>query len=281
MLLACSGGPEVVAGMVAIEGDAVTLRTQSIGGPPPGAAMGPLPPPPGAPGHPPKKTAKPADPKPWAFYGGDGVEQSVSVDAFWIDVHEVTRAAYQEFVLETGYPAPYVAEEWADDGWNWEGTTPPKGTEQHPVVLVSWNDARAYCAWAGKRLPTEAEWQLAALGPGEGRAYPWGNTYDPSKLNHGMMQEPNFDDSDGFARTAPVGSYADNGGAFDLFGNAWEFTSSYRVDDPSNASAPLGLYVAVRGGSYYFDVGPNPIGERHQFLTEIRRKTSGFRCARS
>jgi len=280
-MLACTSAPEVVDGMVAVSGRSVSLKTQSIGGPPPGAGPAPpLPPPPGMPGAP-KPVQKPADPKPWAFYGGDGVAQTVAVDAFWLDVNEVSRRDYKVFVDATGYPAPRVAEAWADDGWNWVDGAPPEGTEDHPVVLVSWYDAKAYCGWAGKRLPTEAEWQLAALGPGDGRVFPWGDAYDGGTLNHGMMQEPNFDASDGYERTAPVGSYPAFDGFHDLYGNAWEFTSSWRVDDASNAVKPLGLYVAVRGGSYYFDVETNPLGERHQFLPEIRRKTSGFRCARS
>ena len=284
MLLGCSGSPEVVDGMIQVQGAEVVLRTQPGpgAGPPPGAppGQGLLPPPPGSPGGTPDQgPAKPADPKPWGFYGGGGLEQTVAVATFWLDQTEVTRRAYAEFVTATGYPEPRVDEEWAEDGWNWDGG-PPAGTEEHPVVLVSWYDARAFCKWAGKRLPTEAEWQLAALGPGEGRSYPWGDSYDGSKLNHGKMEEPNFDDSDGFERTSPVKSFPDNDGFYDLFGNAWEFTDSFRIDDTRNAGAAMGHYVAVRGGAYYFDVGINPMGERHAFLAEIRRKTSGFRCAR-
>lgn len=241
--------------------------------------------------------------QPWTFRGGHGLAtKDAWVDAFWIDETEVTRTQYARFVADSGYRPPHVAEGWADEGWNWDGTTPPDGTADHPVVLVSWYDATEYCAWAGKRLPTEAEWQLAALGPwGHGRDYPWGNTYGADKLNHGRMETPNFDDSDGFRTTAPVGSFPSGDsiyGARDMFGNAWEFTSDHRVDDwaqvsltpatttahPTgarhvHASGP-GLYVAVRGGSYFFDLRPNPGGERHRFLTEIRRKTSGFRCAK-
>ena len=239
----------------------------------------------------------------WTFSGGHDIAvKDAWVDAFWMDETEVTRAQYARFIAETGYRPPHVAESWADEGWNWEGSTPPADTADHPVVLVSWYDATEFCAWAGKRLPTEAEWQLAALGPwGHSRDYPWGDTYAADKLNHGRMQAPNFDDSDGFLTTSPVGAFPAGDsiyGARDMFGNAWEYTSDHRVDDWSHVSLVQavtkahptgvrkveaqgpGLYVAVRGGSYFFDLRPNPGGERHRFLPEIRRKTSGFRCAR-
>lgn len=216
------------------------------------------------------------------------------VDGFEMDRTEVTRSAYQGFLRATGYRVPQVDESWANDGWNWVDERPPEGTENHPVVLVSWHDARAYCRWAGKRLPTEAEWQLAALGPGDSETrFPWGDSYRADAFNHGTLLPPFFDDSDGYSTTSPVGSFpggASRDGVMDLFGNAWEWTSDMRVDSwddyrweegnpPANPrTGSLGLYAVVRGGSYYHDLRPNPAGERHQFLPEIRRKTSGFRC---
>lgn len=221
----------------------------------------------------------------------------VLVRAFWLDVTEVTQTQYQAFVDATGYRPPYVAEEWADDEWNWKGGDAPRSTGDHPVVLVSWYDAREYCDWAGKRLPTEAEWQLAALGPAADEwTFPWGNEYDAGKLNHGRLETPNFDDSDGYERTSPAGAFpagASRYGVLDAFGNAWEWTGDIRVKswdeylgerrgeaivDPRTSS--VGLYAAVRGGAYFFDLRPNPAGERNGFLVELRRKSSGFRCAR-
>lgn len=221
----------------------------------------------------------------------------VVVSAFLIDVTEVTQGQYATFLEDTGYRPPFVEEEWAEDGWDWDGFTPPAATVDHPVVLVSWWDAGEYCKWAGKRLPTEAEWQLAALGPADDeRGYPWGDEYDGSKLNHGRVQVPNFDDSDGFERTSPVGSFPEGAsryGLLDTFGNAWEWTADIRVPswdailgerrdgrvvDPHTGEQ--GLYAAVRGGAYFFDLRPNPGGERNAFLLELRRKSSGFRCAR-
>ena len=221
----------------------------------------------------------------------------VWVEPFWMDITEVTRSAYREFLVATHYRPPHVNEPWADEGWNWNGVDFPTGTGDHPVVLTNWGDAREYCRWRGKRLPTEAEWQLAALGAGaEARRYPWGSAYSGDKLNHGRSGEPNFDDSDGFLLTAPVGSFPEGRspyGLMDAFGNAWEFTSDLRVDSwdliqreerdgvfHEVRSLGPGLYAAVRGGSYFFDLEPYPEGERNHFLVELRRKTSGFRCAR-
>ena len=233
----------------------------------------------------------------WISRAGAGLgPRFVRVSAFEIDRTEVTRADYSSFLQQTGYRLPHVGEAWAEDGWNWISTVPATGTEQHPVVLLSWYDAEAYCGWAGKRLPTEAEWQLAALGPAkEARVFPWGQSYDGSRLNHGRMAPPNFDDQDGYARTSPVGSYPSGRGPYglhDAFGNAWEYTADLRVDswdgvrfahrglslDP-RAPGP-GLRVAVRGGSYYFDLEPNPAGEWAAFSPEVRRKSAGVRCAR-
>jgi len=219
------------------------------------------------------------------------------VDTFLIEPTEVTRAQYQRFLVDTGYRAPHVDEAWARDGWNWDGTHPPPGTAQHPVVLTNWYDAQEYCRWAGSRLPTEAEWQLAALGPMESATrFPWGDDYSGDRLNHGRMAQPNFDDSDGYRTTAPVGSFPSGRSRYgleDSFGNAWEFTADFRIDSWEQATGQTrqggwtgtrapgpGLYVAVRGGSYFFDMSHHPGGERNEFLVDLRRKTSGFRCAR-
>ena len=236
---------------------------------------------------------------PWISLGGHGLQpRSVSVDEFVIDRTEVTRLAYKKFLESTGYRIPYVAEAWANDGWNWTSLDEELERPEHPVVLVNYYDALAFCEWRSMRLPTEAEWQLAALGPSyERRVYPWGSRYDDAALNHGRMQEPNFDDSDGHARTAPVGSYPAGRSPYgleDVFGNAWEFTSDFRMDDwrwaehdgyaPQSAIVNSrfpgpGLRVAVRGGSFYFDFRPNPGGEWASFSPEVRRKSAGFRCA--
>lgn len=235
--------------------------------------------------------------KPWTANPSNQMKPKiVSVSSFFIDITEVTRTAYKEFLDATGYRPPFVSEEWATDGWNWSGTDYPEGTGEHPVVLTSWYDAQEYCAWREKRLPTEAEWQLAALGSLEQEYdFPWGKKYLHDVHNHGQIESPNFDDSDGYLTTSPVGTFPKGNtplGVQDIFGNAWEFTADARRatwkfyanatgDNLKNTYAPTPtLYVAVRGGSYFFDLRPFPGGERNEFLTEVRRKTAGFRCAK-
>jgi formylglycine-generating enzyme required for sulfatase activity len=220
----------------------------------------------------------------------------VAVSDFWIDRTEVTQRQYAAFVVDSHYRAPFVDEPWAEDGWDWNDNQPPEKTLDHPVVLVNWYDAREYCAWAGKRLPTEAEWQLAALGPAEAeRVWPWGDTYDDMKSNHGTTKYPNYDPSDGWEKTSPVGAYPAGRtpeGVDDMFGNAWEWAADIRLSDWSGMlgertaqgmkdahTGTLGIYAVVRGGAYFYDFRPFPAGERSGFLTELRRKTSGFRCA--
>ena len=226
--------------------------------------------------------------------------RDVAVSAFFIDATEVSNEQYATFLVATGYRAPHVAEGWADEGWNWQGTSPPAGTGDHAVILTSWYDARDYCAWAGKRLPTEAEWQLAVLGSAaEERRFPWGEEYRGDLFNHGRILVPNYDDSDGWPRTSPVGSYPEGAsryGVLDGFGNAWEWVADMRVtrweqyqgerDGQGRLQNPhthaiASLYAAVRGGSYFFEMGFSLRGERNAFPSGLRRKTSCFRCARS
>ena len=262
------------------------------GQPPQGGPQGaPGQPPPGPPGAPPgghRPQRQDQDWERWQIRDGMQVEpREVPLQAFWIDRTEVTRAAYKEFLDATGYRPPYIDEEWSEADWNWQGSDYAPGTAEHPVVLVNWYDASAYCAWRGKRLPTEAEWQMAALGP-DGGTWPWGEEYAGDRLNHGTVEVEGFDPSDGYRTTSPVGSFPEGRswvGAEDMFGNAWEWTADGRVESWELAQGDRvlqpTLYMAVRGGSYFTDLRPDPAGERHHFMGEVRRKTSGFRCASS
>lgn len=180
----------------------------------------------------------------------------VHVDAFYIDRYPVTNEEYRRFVDATGHPVPYYDVEWAepyDYNWDPERQTPPEGKEKHPVVLVSLEDARAYATWAGKRLPTEAEWERAARGT-DGRRWPWGNEFVEDHCN---TRESNTDG------TTPVGQYSPDGnspeGVGDTVGNVWEWTSSlfrlypYDANDGRESQEADGWHV-LRGGSWRNDL---------------------------
>lgn len=175
----------------------------------------------------------------------------VVLDAFWIDRTEVRNAQFAVFVEDTGYGT--TAEEqgsgWAfvDDGWedkagtDWRHPRGPAsdldGLADHPVVLVSWEDADAYCDWAEARLPTEAEWEYAVRGP-EGLIYPWGDEFEGEKANYCNANCPkSFADGevdDGYALTAPAGSFAAGAswaGALDMAGNVFEWVNDWYDDD--------------------------------------------------
>ena len=139
---------------------------------------------------------------------------TVFVDAFEMDQFEVTNEQFEKFVAETGYVTD--AEKAGDTSWRYWA----QGKPTHPVVKVSWNDAKAFCEWAQKRLPTEPEWEKAARGT-DGRTYPWGNNWDANKAN---TKEA------GYRGTTTVGSFPDGGspyGVMDMAGNVAEWTSDW------------------------------------------------------
>ena len=217
--------------------------------------------------------------------------RQVHLDAYFIDQTEVTQAAYARFLADTGYRIPHAGGPYGPE-FDWTSPTPPN--PDHPVVLVSWYDAVEYCAWAKKRLPTDAEWERAALG-WDGRRYPWGDTYSATAVNDGIRQQPMFDASDGYRATSPVGAFPGGRsplGRDDAFGNAWEWTSDVLVDSWDDMQFETdgdvlvnpraeqdSIFRIVRGGSYYFDLDALWLAERWSFVAEGRRKTAGFRCA--
>ena len=148
----------------------------------------------------------------------DGDEKpvhTVYVDAFYMDTHEVTNAAYKAFVDANSQWQKGNAK-FHDGGYlsDWDGNNYPAGKANHPVTYVSWYAAMAYSAWAEKRLPTEAEWEYAARGGLEGKKYPWGDTISPENANY----FPHV------LEATAVGRYAANNyGLFDMAGNVWEW----------------------------------------------------------
>jgi len=180
----------------------------------------------------------------------DAPPHRVYLDAFYIDRHEVTNGRYLKFVEATRHRAPQHVVDPQYDLWG--GTTLSQGVADLPVVNVDWSDADAYCRWAGKRLPTEAEWEKAARGT-DGRVYPYGNQFDCGKSCNSVS--PCSHNS-----TCPVGSYAQDKspyGVMDMAGNVWEWVSDwydekyYKNSPAQNPRGPsTGSYRALRGGSW-------------------------------
>ena len=204
-------------------------------------------------------------------------QRSVYLDAFAIDQVEVTNERYLAFVATTGHrnpPNPY-------------GTGPlqsAKGIEQLPVVQTTWYDAKAYCSWAKKRLPTEAEWEKAARGT-DGRLFPWGN--EPA-----TPKRANFDREWADEKTLyPVGSFPEGDspyGVKDMAGNAREWVSDwydadyYKHAPERNPQGPdkKGVVRSIRGGSWHSPLADITSSARGRGGFALQTHGTGFRCAR-
>ncbi|HEX6269110.1 MAG TPA: SUMF1/EgtB/PvdO family nonheme iron enzyme [Anaerolineales bacterium] len=212
---------------------------------------------------------------------------SVNLDAFWIDQTEVTVEMYTRCV-SAGVckdKSPYTQTDYLSN---------PK-FNKYPMTLVSWEDATTYCGWVERRLPTEAEWEKAARGE-NGFVYPWGNEFDGARVNfcdkNCSVGTPTVSSDDGFAETAPVGSYLDGTshyGALDMAGNVWElvadwYNETYYTKSPAfNPLGPdSGRYRVMRGGSW---VTNSDFGLRSSYRAWLGPITTnfdvGFRCALS
>jgi formylglycine-generating enzyme len=232
------------------------------------------------------------DARPW---------HQVYVDGFWMDQTEVTNTQFEQFTNDTHYVTIAERTPRAEDypgappenlvagsvvftppdrpvllnnhyqwwgyvpGANWRHPTGPgsdlTGREQHPVVHIAYDDALGYCTWAGKRLPTEAEFEHAARGGLARKAYDWGDEFQPSgkfMANTFQGHFPNGNSgADGYLGTAPVGSFPANGyGLYDIAGNVWEWTSDwYRPDYYATLAAAGGVAHNPQGPADSFDPG--------------------------
>ncbi len=176
--------------------------------------------------------------------------------------YPVTNGQYARFLAENPtQPVPYLDEVWAEPyNWDRQRRIYPEGKASHPVVLVSWEDARAYCDWAGARLPTEEEWEKAARGE-DGRVYPWGDVFD--------LQRANVRES-GIGSTTPVGVYPDGAspyGLLDCAGNVWEWTTSRAGENQ----------IVIRGGSWNFHAEDARCFARDYSHPDHRSNRIGFR----
>jgi formylglycine-generating enzyme required for sulfatase activity len=194
--------------------------------------------------------------------------RGITLDPFYLDAHEVTSAQYAKFAAATGRKPPFY----------WPEGRPEPGKENHPVANVSWQDAAAYCAWAGGRLPAEAEWERAARGLAEGAKYPWGEAEPTDKLAR-------FNRLDG---PGDVCQFPNNYfGLCDMAGNVWEWTADwyereYYAGAPErNPKGPAqGQYRVLRGGSWA-DVEKYLTCAYRSFARPGERSPNiGFRCAK-
>ena len=228
----------------------------------------------------------------WSYPGdGEGPVHPVELPSFRIGRYTVTNREFAEFVSATGWKTE--AEEY---GWSFvfggllpDDFPPTRGVEgapwwrqvegadwrhpeglhsdtddrsDHPAVHVSWNDAQAYCAWSRTRLPTEAEWEVAARGGASGQPFPWGDTLEPGGVHRMNVFQGEFpggnSGADGYFATAPVDAFEPNGySLYNMTGNVWEWCADwldvdyYRISpEMAPVGPPSGSFRAQRGGSY-------------------------------
>jgi formylglycine-generating enzyme required for sulfatase activity len=239
----------------------------------------------------------------------EGPVHRVRVNSFWIDETEVTNRQFAAFVEATGYVTESEKQnssaifdpakpDWSlVTGADWRHPAGPgssiEGQEDYPVVHVSWDDAAAYAQWAGKRLPTEAEWEFAARGGLEGARYPWGNDLTPSGAYRANAWQGQFPDQDfqldGFASYGPVKRFPPNGyGLYDMGGNVWEWVADwydpdyYRNSPTSNPQGPAdGTQKVQRGGSWMCSENycqGYRVAARQKTDTDSALNNLGFRC---
>ncbi|XP_062504156.1 formylglycine-generating enzyme-like [Corticium candelabrum] len=262
--------------------------------------------------------------KPILPQDGEGPARRTTIDSFYMDVYEVTNAEFEYFVNQTGYKTeaerfgnsfvldyliPNKIQEkitqavasapwWLPvDGADWRHPFGPGTTivdrMDHPVVHVSWNDAVEFCKWAGKVLPTEAEWEYATRGGLENKLFPWGDDLLPNGEHRMNIWQGSFPTKntveDGFETTAPVTSFPPNKyGLYNTVGNAWEWVNDwYKIqhtsDDQLNPTGPLhGTDRVKKGGSYMCHKSycyRYRCASRSNNTPDSSASNLGFRCA--
>lgn len=215
---------------------------------------------------------------------GEGPEREVKVDKFYLDKYEASNSDFEEFVKASGYKTEaetfgdsfvfksLISKEMQDEyedfrvlqapwwykvkGVNWKAPEGPgseiAGRMNHPVVHVSWNDAAAYCKWRSKRLPTEAEWEVACRGGKKRKLFPWGNKLMPNDKHWMNIWQGSFPDEntadDGEESTCAVDKYRQNDyDLYNIIGNAWEWTSDVWSERDAGKENPDRV---KKGGSY-------------------------------
>jgi len=258
-------------------------------------------------------------------HDGEGPVRPVSLPPFRLASRAVTNGEFAAFVNATGYRTEAERFGWsfvfhrfvsvaaaatvtgAVQGAPWWWAVPgacwrrPEGPDsrikrhmEHPVVHVSWNDAMAYCAWAGLRLPTEAEWECAARGGLEQRVFPWGDDLTPGGVHRSNVWQGTFPDGDtgedGFVGTAPADAFPPNAyGLYNLTGNVWEFCAdwwspTFHADVPrvNPQGPPSGTAKVMRGGSYLCHqsyCNRYRVAARSSNTPDSSTGNLGFRCA--
>ena len=223
-----------------------------------------------------------SDPKA-SWFEDETPRHTVYLDAFYIDVHEVTNAQYKNFLdANPQWRKDRIDTQYHDGDYlnDWNGSDYPSGKGDHPVAHVNWYAANAYAQWAGKRLPTEAEWEKAARGGLEGKEYPWGD-----EITHDHANYSRTGGKDRWRRTAPVGSFEPNGyGLYDMAGNVWEWCADWYGNYPEssvqNPTGPgSGQYRVLRGGGWDdHALKPRAANRERELPTDADHLYGGFRC---
>lgn len=206
----------------------------------------------------------------------------VYLDTYYIDKYEVTNGRYLEFIRVTGHRPPHHPSDPSKSLW--QGHVMPESVVDLPVINVDWYDAKAYCEWAGKRLPTEAEWEKAAKGT-EDRRFPWGDVEPTHKhLNFNQVWQ-------GEKTLVPVGIYEKGKspyGLYDVAGNVWEwvddwYDSQYYENSPrENPQGPkTGTHKVLRSSGWQVETPMARIFTRVRNATLNRDHSTGFRCAKN